>query len=413
MKRKALALATAAAALVLLLAACGGGDATSTPRPTDRPPTEPTDTPQPTATLAPGETPQPTATPAPTPTRRPTATPFPTPTPAPTAVGPPFYEGKTIRIIVNATPGGGYDAYARLVARHIGKHIPGNPDVIVQNMPGGNTLRGPNFIAVAAPRDGTVFGTIVNSNYMEQFLGEPGVEFDVTTLSWVGSPAFTTDTVYCRTDVVGDRTLEELAAAQQSGEVRKLFLGSSNPTAFVSHARILQEFVPGFDWELVLGYPGGAEFRLAVRKGEIDCAGGSKDSFLADMSDLLEAGELNILSTTGDANLDRDPTFPDVPTLLERAKTPADIALASAYVASPATGRPFAAPPGVPLDRLAILREGFRQAVLDPEFVADAEQIRRPISYVPPEAIVKVFQDLFSAPEEEKARIAKILSGEE
>ena len=310
MKRKALALATAAAALVLLLAACGGGDATSTPRPTDRPPTEPTDTPQPTATLAPGETPQPTATPAPTPTRRPTATPFPTPTPAPTSVGPPFYEGKTIRIIVNATPGGGYDAYARLVARHIGKHIPGNPDVIVQNLPGGNTLRGPNFIAVAAPRDGTVFGTIVNSNYMEQFLGEPGVEFDVTTLSWVGSPAFTTDTVYCRTDVVGDRTLEELAAAQQSGEVRKLFLGSSNPTAFVSHARILKEFVPGFDWDLVLGYPGGAEFRLAIRKGELDCAGGSKDSFLNDLSDMIEAGEINVLSTTGDANLDRDPTFP-------------------------------------------------------------------------------------------------------
>lgn len=126
---------------------------------------------------------------------------------------------------------------------------------------------------------------------------------------------------------------------------------------------------------------------------------------------MLEAGELNVLSTTGDPNLDRDPTFPNVPTLLERAKTPEDQALASAYVASPSTGRPFAAPPGVPLDRLVILREGFRQAVLDPELLAEAEQIRRPITYVPPEAIENVFETLFNVPEEEKERIAKVMAG--
>ena len=408
MKRMTLVLVGVLTAVLFLLAACGG-DATTAPTATNAPPTS---TPQPTATLAPGETPQPTATTAPQPTRRPTATPFPTPTPAPTIAGPPFYDGKTLRIIVPSSPGGGYDAYARLIARHIGKHIPGNPDVIVQNMPGGNNLRGANYIAQVAPKDGTVFGTFVNSAYMNQFLGDAGVEFDVTTLNWLGSPTFSTDTVYCRTDVVGDRTLEEIAAAQIAGEIPTLFLGSSATTAFVSHARILQQFVPGFDWKLVLGYPGGAEFRLAVRQGEIDCAGGSKDSFLADMGDLIDAGELNVISTTGDPNLDRDPTFPNAATLIERAETSQEEALASAYTGTPASGRPYAAPPGVPADRITILREGFRKAVLDPEFIAEAEQIRRPITYVPPEAIENVFNSLFTASDEEKERIGKILSGE-
>jgi tripartite-type tricarboxylate transporter receptor subunit TctC len=361
--------------------------------------TQPSPTAAPTVAPGAGQTPQPSPTPV-------AAEPTPTPTPA----GPPFYQGRTIRVIVGFSPGGGFDAYARMLARHLPRHIPGEPRAVVQNMPGGGGLSAANYRYRAAPADGTVMATTIGTAYLSQFLGEAGVEFDSQEFAHLGSLFSANQLIIARTEYAGERSLDELAQAINDGTLRTFFLGSPGAGPTYQHGRILEELV-GYPAEWILGYPGSAEANLAIRRGEVDGGGAFADTVLSEFSDLLAAGEIRVLSQTGGPDLQRDPQFPDVPALMERAQTQLERALVSTYLGTNVMNRWFFMPPNVPGERVSILTQAIQSMVQDSDFLAEAEATRRPIHYVLPSTIEGILEDIFTTPPEEAEFIRDVLAG--
>jgi tripartite-type tricarboxylate transporter receptor subunit TctC len=364
----------------VLIAACGSA---ATPTPTPRPQSTPT----PTAS-GPGQTPD-AATPAPAPVTD-------------------FYRGKTIRIIVGFTPGGGFDAYARAVARHLPKHIPGRPNVVVQNMPGGGGLTAANYIYNGARQDGTALLTTTASIYFSQFLRETGVNFDVREMPALGSPVSDNILLYMRDDYMQGRDVFEWASDVQSGALRPAFIGGTSIDATLPH-RILAELVPGLEYDLVLGYPGNTEVRLAVRRGEVDGTSGSESSLLEQLADMVESGELVIAAQTGTAQLERDPNY-DAPTLSELADSSFHQALVSAFVARSIVGRPFLFTPNVPDELTAVMRQAMWDTYNDPELLEEAARANRPMSPVSYDTMGRMYAEVLNTPEEEAQRIRELLS---
>lgn len=331
-----------------------------------------------------------------------------TPTPTPEED---FFEGKTITITVGFTAGGGYDAYARLVANHISEHIPGNPTVIVNNLPGAGGLLAANHIYSAAPKDGTEIGLTIATLYLSQFNEEEGVDFDVREMPQLGSPVSDNILVYLRDDYVQGRTLQEMADDIAGGANMPIFGGTDQGATI--QTGLLREMVEGFDFESVLGYPGNTEVRLAIRQGEVDGASGSESSFLEQLGDLFDSGEVVIVNQTGTVDLERDPAYPDAPTLSELAESAFETAAVNAYIARSVAGRPFFLPPGVPEERVQLLQDAMWAAFNDPELLAEAEQIGRPMSPVRGDRVAELYEGVFDVDPADKARLQELLSGAE
>ena len=294
-----------------------------------------------------------------------------TPAPAADSVAD-FYKGKTVTIVIGYSPGGGYDAYARALARHYGRLIPGQPNVIVQNMPGAGSLLAANHIYSKAVTDGTVIGMFASQAALEPLFGNTEAKFDPAKFSWIGSMA--QEVAYCGVWQTpgAATTFEELM-------VKETIFGASAPTGTTyQHPAILKNVLGG-KIRLIPGYAGSREINLAMQKGEVNgmCALFAS-SIRAQYKDDYESGKLKLVIQMGAKRSDE---LGKIPTVYDFAKTDEQKALLDIHFRQLMLSRPFAAPPAVPADRLAALRDAFAATLKDPEFLAEAEKSGLEIDY--------------------------------
>lgn len=282
----------------------------------------------------------------------------------------PYYEGKTIQLIVAFAPGGVTDNSARLVGRYLGKHIPGTPNLIVQNMPGGGGIVSANYIYGIAKRDGLTIGSLGRANYLEQMVGRPEVRFDFRRFDWVGSFNNAPMMLACRADS-GLTTVEKIRAAPRPPRMAQ---GGSGSISFI-FASLVEEAL-GLKFHNVMGYKSGREIDLAVERGEADCRASSDITILR--SPWPEWIEKRFMSFIVQQGPKKSRVLPqDVPTVYELAPASAKptLNLMDVMLAYTEFDRPFAAPPGTPPELLRTLREGFEKMLADPAFAADARKL--------------------------------------
>ena len=277
-----------------------------------------------------------------------------------------FYKGKTIKIVVGTSSGGLYDTYARLMSRHWGKYIPGQPTVVVENMPGASGLTAANYIANSAPKDGTAIASVQSNIPTAEALRMEGVRFRANDLSWVGSVSQETFIAYIFSRV-------PVYSLDDTMTRETVFGGPSLGSASVDMAVIARKLF-GFKLKIVTGYPGSTEVKLAMEKGELDGTFGSGWGALkTDQPDWVRNKTVRILVQHG---LTRNKELPDVPLLLDWAKTTEDQQLLQILMARTIFAKPYFGPPGVPADRLAALRRAFDKTVVDKDFLAEAARVQ-------------------------------------
>ena len=285
-----------------------------------------------------------------------------------------FYKGKTVNMIVSSSPGGGYDTLSRSVARFLGRHIPGNPNVVVRNMPGAGGIVATNHIAKAAPRDGLTFAGVQNNTPFEPMFGTKEADYDPTKLNWLGTPSVETGLLI----IWGASKIQTLADAQKF-EMTAGASGHNSTPSF--YARLLNELL-GTKIKIIVGFPGQNEAYIAMERGEIDSYGVTFWSSLTSTKQhWIRDKKIRILVQYGP---EKDAALPDVPFGPDLVKNEDDKLLFEAAYAPLAAGRPFVAPPDLPADRLAALRKAMLDTYRDPDFLAEAEklqlQVDRPTS---------------------------------
>lgn len=316
-----------------------------------------------------------------------------------------FYKGKKIRLIVSSTPGGGNDTYSRLLARHMGKHIPGNPTVFVQNMPGAGGLLAADYLYRKAPRDGTVMEQINWGVWNWQVIGDKRAKFDFNKMNAVGVAAIEADIFYCRKDRF--KTLADIEKSAKSGKLVTIGVTGRQSGGYIMGK--LMENVTGqklFDY--VFGYPGARQYSLALRQGEVDCGSNTKGSFLDQLGDYFKAGNLSMISQAATLEGKRDPLFPNAPLISEIAATEEGRRTAKGAFLLSHYGRPYSLPPGVPQERVNIIRNAFSKTMKDPQFLDEAKKLRRPIVPTTGVELQKLWQDALNAPPEQKAVVMEI-----
>jgi tripartite-type tricarboxylate transporter receptor subunit TctC len=310
-----------------------------------------------------------------------------------------FYSGRTVTLFVGFDPGGGYDAYARILARHIGKHIPGAPTLVVKNMPGAGSIKLMNYLAEAAPRDGTAFGTVNRSVPTQPLLAPEGVGYDPLRMSWIGS---TTDEVSICVSR-GDSPVK----TWQDVLRQELIVGGTGPGADSDvYPRILNSTL-GSRFRLVTGYPGGSDIVLAMERGEVaGRCGWSYSSIMSSRPDWIENGSINILAQLA---LHKHPALPDVPLVLDLAQTEEQRQVLRLFLAAQVVARPYVAPPEVPAERLEALRMAFLETMRDPDFLAETQKAQLEVNPVSGEAVERLIAELFDTPPEIVAKAAAAL----
>jgi tripartite-type tricarboxylate transporter receptor subunit TctC len=320
----------------------------------------------------------------------------------------PFYQGKTIRIIVGTAPGNLYDLWARLIAAHIGKNIPGNPEFIVQNMPGaGHVIAANHLYSVAKPDGLTLIGSIIPSVYLNQLVGRKEVQFDWAKFSWIGSPARGGSQMYMRADT-RYKTIEDVRTAEEPPKCGAT--GVTGPDSYLP--RLLQD-VTGAKFNIVTGYPGGTDIDLAVERGEIHCRAFTIEAFFGrePYHTWRQKGFVRNLFQTGKK---RDRRLPDTPTvgeLMDQYKTgEAGRRLAAVLLGADAMGRPMLGPPGVPPERIKILREAFAKTMSDAQFQEEVKKRNYEFEAVSGEELEQMAKELTSQPPEVLARLKAVLA---
>ena len=308
-----------------------------------------------------------------------------------------FYKGKTVTVIVGYTAGGGYDLYARALSRHMGRHLPGNPNFIVQNITGAGSLNAANNIYNVAAKDGTVFGTFGRGLAMEPLIGTARVQFDATKFTWLGSG--TNEISICATWHTSPiKTWQDALKAQFTvgGEG-----AGSDPDTYAAFVRN----VFGVKLKLVTGYHGTSDIILAIERGEVDGrCGWSWSSIKSTRAAWISEKKLNYLVHNSDA---KAPELPHIPSLTDFANERQKQIL-KLVTSRQTMGRPFAAPPGVPADRAQALRRAFDATLKDPAFLAEAKKLRLDVNPVSGEAVDRLIAELYATPKDivEEARVA-------
>jgi tripartite-type tricarboxylate transporter receptor subunit TctC len=296
-----------------------------------------------------------------------------------------FYKGKNVDVYIGYSVGGAYDVYARLLARHLGKHIPGNPNVIPKNMDGAGSLRLANWLYNAAPKDGTVFGTIARGGAFDPLFGKKEAQFDATKFNWIGS-ANDEVSVCVAWHTSGIKTIEE---AMQ----KELIVGGTGPSADTDQFPRITNGVLGTKFKLVSGYPGGNDISLAMERGEVfGRCGWSWSSVIATQKGWYDDKKINVLVQLA---LNKHPDLPNVPLILDLAKTPEQKQILTLVFARQALGRPYLAPPGVPQDRVDALRKAFTDTMKDKDFLAEAEKAKLEITPISGENVQKIVIDTY------------------
>jgi tripartite-type tricarboxylate transporter receptor subunit TctC len=302
-----------------------------------------------------------------------------------------FYRGKTINLLIGVGVGGEYDLQARLVARHIGKHIPGNPAVVPQNMTGAGGLKMANYLATVAARDGTAIGMLANNFPALQAVGGQGVQFDAGKFHWLGTiaPVVETMAVWHTTGVTSiedARSREIVAGASGKGAITYIY-----PT-------MMNELL-GTKFKIVTGYTGGNQINLAMERGEVQARNNTWSSWKATKRAWLDEKKITVIAQAGPRAADL--AAPSVESL---ARTPEERQLIELIVSGTQMGRPLATTPDVPADRVAALRAAFDATMKDPEFRAEAAAMNFEVNPVPGAAMQKIVEKLLATPKEIAAR---------
>ncbi len=276
-----------------------------------------------------------------------------------------FYAGKTINLIVGFGPGGTYDYFARLVARHMGKHLPGKPTIVVQNMPGAGSLTAANHLFTVAPKDGTVIGSVSQTLAIEQAVKNPGSRYDVSKFNWIGSATSVTQVqlTMAKSQI---KTIEDA----KKFETPVSHTGGGSPTR--GYPLLLNGLI-GTKFKLVGPYKGSTNGLLAMERGEVESASTSYTTVKQKRPQWIANKEANILVQYARS---RTPQMPNIPAFVELGKTAADKQLMSLYVSGEEVGRSFLAPPGLPADRVAALRAAFIAMTKDPEVLAEVAKAK-------------------------------------
>jgi len=309
-----------------------------------------------------------------------------------------FYRGKTVFLLIGYSVGGGYDAYGRLVARHFGKHLPGNPNVVPQNMSGAGSLKAANYLYSVAPKDGSVIGTFSRSQGIAPLLDK--AEFDSTKFTWLGSVTDEVSLCVTRHDAPA-KTFSELLVtpATFGGEG-----AGSDPNIFA----LLYRNVFGAKIKIVTGYPGTNEIHLATERGEVDgLCGLSWSTLKGRYPHWLKDKKANILVQAG---IKKQPELPDVPSASELAKQADQRQILQLMLIGQAMARPFAAPPGIPADRKAALIAAFERTTKDPDFLAEAEKLNFEVNPVSADKLDALLAGAYATPKDVIAKAAKAMS---
>ena len=306
-----------------------------------------------------------------------------------------FYKGRSMPLIIGFSAGSGYDIYARLLARHMGKHIPGNPTILPQNMPGAGSQRAAQYIYSVAPKDGTVFGTMSRSMPVEPLLGD--AKFDGRAFTWIGNIA--NNNSLCATwHTVGVKTWQDVVT-------KSYVLGGQGPGSDLDLFGTLLKNVFGAKIKIVSGYPGGNDVNLAMERREVDGrCGWSWDSIKSTRPDWLRDKKIDLLVVFA---LEKSPEIPaDVPLAIDKVPSEEMRQILRVHLAAQAFGRPFAAPPGIPPDRKAALRAAFDATMKDKEFIAETTKVNLEVSPMPGAEIDRLLAAIYALPPEliEKAK---------
>jgi tripartite-type tricarboxylate transporter receptor subunit TctC len=310
-----------------------------------------------------------------------------------------FYKGKSVDLDIGYSVGGGYDLYARLIARRLGEHIPGNPNVVPKNVGGAGSLRLANYLYTAAPKDGTVIGAISRGAAFDPLFNENGADFDASKFSWIGS---------------ANNEVSVCVALTSSGITRfddlytmPLTIGSTGSGDDTYQFPALLNAVLGTKFKIVTGYPGGNDVTLALERGEVQGrCGWSWSSLKATRLNWVVRKRIVVLVQL---SLSKHPDLPNVPLIMDLAKTDEQRAIFRMIFARQTMGRPYAAPPGLPEDRLAALRKAFMDTMTDKEFLYDADQNKFEINPVDGDQLEALVKEVYRTPSDVLRKVAKMV----
>lgn len=307
-----------------------------------------------------------------------------------------FYAGKQLTLIAGAAVGGGYDLLARLLGRHLGRLIPGNPTVLVQNMPAAGSLAAANYVAATAPKDGTVISLVQRGMLLAKLTNPTAVRFDVDKLNWIGS-------ISSEVGVSSAWHTDPHKTAKDLFE-RELIVGGHTGVDPEMTPRLYNALL-GTKFKIVTGYNGTADIGLAIERGEVQGIGDwSWSSLKKQKPDWLRDKKITLLLQGA---LQNDPELGDLPNALDFVKNPSDRKVLELYFTQKTVARPIIAPPSIPADRLATLRSAFAALATDREFLADAEKSSLEVSPISGEEVDKVIALITSAPPDVAARYTK------
>jgi tripartite-type tricarboxylate transporter receptor subunit TctC len=299
-----------------------------------------------------------------------------------------FFAGKQIRIIVGTGAGGGYDTYARLTARHLGQFIPGNPTFVVENMPGASGIKAVNFLYSAAPKDGTVLATFNNAIPLYQATGQQGISFKSEELSWIGSLTQTA-TVIAVMQSAGVKTVEDV-------KKKEVILGATGGAGSkVTYPMMINNLL-GTKFKIVAGYASSKPVMLAMERDEVQGDGGNPwSSWQLAKPDWIKEGKLVPLVQIG---LKKEKDIPNVPLITELATSDEQRAM-FAFISQPvAIQQPFAGPPGMPADRLAMFRQAFERMTKDPAFLAEVQKAKLDLDPLPGAEVERIARAVVNTP---------------
>ena len=309
-----------------------------------------------------------------------------------------FYKGKVVQAIVGYPAGSTFETYLRMFVRHVGKHIPGNPTVIIQQMPGAGSLTATSYLANVAPKDGTVFGMPNPVNTIEPLLDPERTKFDARTFNWIGN--LNTEVSTCSFWAKDIKTIDDLRK-------REIVVGSSGPASGSTIDALVMANLLNIKIKIVTGYPVLLAIKLAAERGEVDGFCGLLVSALkTDFVSEWKSGRISIPLQMG---LAKHPDLPDVPNAYDLVTDDADRQLFKLIFGPWAFGRPIFAPPGTPADRVATLRNAFKETIADPDFIAEAEKINLEINTTSGENIAGILDGILKTPEPVVIRARQLL----
>jgi tripartite-type tricarboxylate transporter receptor subunit TctC len=311
-----------------------------------------------------------------------------------------FYRGRTVTVLVGFAPGGGYDLYARTLARYMGKHMPGRPTFITQNMPGAGSMKVMNYLYNAARKDGTFIGTFARGMVFEPLLGHAkGTAFDATKFNWIGS--ISNEVSLCafwHTSPI--KSWEDMKTKQHK-------IGGSAAGADSDVFPTVLREVYNLPMKLITGYSGGgADINLGMERGEVDGrCGWSYSSMLSQSRALLDGKKINIVMQLA---LEKHEDLPNVPLIMDLPASPQDKAAMRLITSRQAIARPFTAPPGVPLERVKALRDAFDATMKDPDFVKEATRLALEVRPVNGPEVDRLIREVYASPPDVIKRAAEI-----